>query len=125
MENNGTVYLNAGNIRGDFSTIAEGRKMDSSFIMKDGYTYNWSSFAPTMGVKVKVNTTTDGDTNTQTSGTYSWNAEQIGELFHFFRTDGYQIHIEQLQQESEYLRSIHERMFQRLHHERFLQEFLP
>jgi hypothetical protein len=79
MENNGTVYLNAGNIRGDFSTIAEGRKMDSSFIMKDGYTYNWSSFAPTMGVKVKVNTTTDGDTNTQTSGTYSWNAEQIGE----------------------------------------------
>jgi len=80
MENSGTVYINKGNLRGDFSTIAEGRKMDSSFIMKDGYTYNWSSFAPTMGVKMKVDMNAEnGNTNTQTSGTYSWNAEQIGE----------------------------------------------
>ncbi len=75
----GTVYMNEGKLRGEFSTVAEGRKMDSSFIMKEGYTYNWSSMIP-MGVKVKIpDTSATPNTSTNTSGTYSWNAEQIGE----------------------------------------------
>jgi len=79
FESTGTVYMNEGKLRGEFSTVAEGRKMDSSFIMKEGYTYNWSSIVP-MGVKVKIpEKGMTGDINTNTSGTYSWNAEQIGE----------------------------------------------
>ena len=78
MENSGTVYMNAGNLRGDFNTIAEGRKVDSSFIIKDGYTYNWSTLAP-MGVKVKIQINETADTNAPARSTYSWNAEQIGD----------------------------------------------
>lgn len=77
FDSTGTVYMNAGNIRGDFSTVAEGRTMNSYFVMKDGYTYNWSDLAP-MGVKIKIDM--DGrNANAEASGTYSWNAEQIGE----------------------------------------------
>lgn len=79
FENSGTVYINKGNIRGDFSTVAEGQKMDSSFIQKDGYTYNWSSAAPNMGVKIAVTTNTESGTDAQMQGTYSWDAKQIGD----------------------------------------------
>lgn len=79
FENSGTVYINKGNIRGDFSTVAEGRKIDSSFIQKDNYTYNWSSEAPNMGVKVAVVTNTESNTDAQMQGTYSWDAKQIGD----------------------------------------------
>ncbi|MDQ3075947.1 MAG: hypothetical protein M3Q34_02370 [bacterium] len=78
MENSGTIYMNNGMMRGEFSTIAEGQPMDSSFIMKDGYAYNWSSTLPSMGVKVKVLTSAD-DNGREAKETYTWNAEQIGE----------------------------------------------
>lgn len=71
VDNGGTVYIDSGNIRGDFSTIAEGRTMQSSFLMKDGYTYNWSG---AMGVKMKV-----GDISPEAQATYSWNAGQVGD----------------------------------------------
>lgn len=80
FENTGTVYINGENISGNYNTVAEGRKIDTSFIMRDGYSYTWSSMAPNMGFKVKVDTTNagaDGDATTQ--GTYSWNAKQIGD----------------------------------------------
>jgi len=77
IESNGTIYMNGGNMRGDFNTIAEGRNMNSSFIMMGGYTYNWSNLAP-MGVKVKVDMD-GGNSSAEASGTYSWNAEQIGD----------------------------------------------
>lgn len=80
FENTGTVYINGENISGNYNTVAEGRKIDTSFILRDGYSYTWSSMAPNMGFKVKVDTTNagaDGDASTQ--GTYSWNAKQIGD----------------------------------------------
>lgn len=79
MENNGTVYVDAGNIRGEYATVAEGRNIQTSFIMKDGYSYTWSSMAPNMGFKVKVDTTTGTNTDASTQGTYSWDAKQIGD----------------------------------------------
>ncbi len=79
FENSGTVYINKGNIRGDFSSVAEGRKIDSSFIQKDDYTYNWSSATPNMGVKIAVTTNTESATDAQMQGTYSWDAKQIGD----------------------------------------------
>ncbi|MFN4181257.1 MAG: hypothetical protein ACK4FA_00980 [Candidatus Paceibacteria bacterium] len=79
MENSGVVYIDGARIRGEFDTIVEGKNMHSSFIMKDGFAYNWSDLYP-MGAKVKVDTSaTSSDSNTSTSGTYTWNADQIGE----------------------------------------------
>ncbi len=79
MDNSGTVYIDGERIRGDFTTIAEGRKMDTSFIFREGYSYTWSSALPNTGFKMKVEKTATGDTKADTSGTYSWNAEQIGD----------------------------------------------
>lgn len=78
MENNGTVYVSGSNVRGEFSTIAEGRTMETSFISKDGWMYNWSSALPNMGFKAKI-VTSAPPTSTDTSGNYSWNANQIGD----------------------------------------------
>ncbi len=79
MENSGVVYLDGARIRGEFDSVVEGKNMHSSFIMKDGFAYNWSDLYP-MGAKVKVNTeTANGDASTTTSGTYTWNADQIGQ----------------------------------------------
>ncbi|HEV7702226.1 MAG TPA: hypothetical protein VGO63_02165 [Candidatus Paceibacterota bacterium] len=72
FENSGVVYMSGGKIRGDFSTIAEGRPIDSSFVVKDGYTYMWSSALPTMGFKVKVNA------DATASGEYNWQ-EGVGD----------------------------------------------
>lgn len=79
MENSGTVYINGGNISGEYSTIAEGKNIQTSFMMKDGYSYTWSSSFPTMGFKVKIPTEAEVNTNANTQGTYSWNADQIGD----------------------------------------------
>lgn len=79
MENSGTVYINGVNISGEYSTIAEGKNIQTSFIMKDGYSYTWSSSFPSMGFKVKIPAETEGNTNANAQGTYSWNADQIGD----------------------------------------------
>ncbi len=78
FENSGTVYLDKGNVRGEFTTIAEGRTLDTMFIARDGYTYIWSSALPNTGFKTKLAAKTD-TTGTDVSGTYSWNADQIGD----------------------------------------------
>lgn len=77
FDNTGTVYLSDGNMRGEFSTVAEGKTMDTSFIFKDEYMYSWSSALPNMGFKMKVDPTVDAGSDA--SGTYSWNADQIGD----------------------------------------------
>lgn len=75
FENTGTVYMEGGNLSGSFTTVAEGRNMESYFIMKDGYMYNWSSFAPTMGIKIKA----QANGQAESKDTYSWSTEQIGD----------------------------------------------
>ena len=79
FENSGTVYINGAQMRGEFSTIAEGRNVDTTFIVTDGYTYSWSSMLPNMGFKMKINPGTNGGGSADTSGTYSFNSEQIGD----------------------------------------------
>lgn len=83
MDTQGTVYMNEGMVRAEFSTIIQGQKMDTTMISREGYTYSWSSMMPNMGYKVKIDTTAKPsaatDTKAQTSGSYSWNAEQIGD----------------------------------------------
>lgn len=78
MTSKGTVYINGSNIRGEFNTSAQGMNVDSNFIMKDGYSYSWSSMMAGQGFKVAVNQNTTGS-GAGTSGQYSFNSEQIGD----------------------------------------------
>lgn len=75
FESKGTVYIKNGDMSGEFSTIAEGRDVKSYIIMKDGYMYTWSSASPQFGAKMAVKT----DNSINTSGTYSWDPQQIGD----------------------------------------------
>ena len=59
-------------------TTYAGQKVDTAFIVRDGYSYTWTSMMPTMGFKVKV-AASAGDTGAQASGSYAWNAETIGD----------------------------------------------
>ncbi len=79
MEMKGTVYINGDMVRGEYAMQVQGMNVDSNMVVRDGYTYSWSSMMPT-GYKSKIvapEETTNPDTGT--SGTYSWNAEQIGD----------------------------------------------
>jgi hypothetical protein len=78
IESKGTVYVNGGNVRGDFKTSVSGMNIDTMFLTKDGYSYSWSSMMPGKGYKAKV-TASGGGTGAGTSGQYSFNAEQIGD----------------------------------------------
>jgi hypothetical protein len=78
-ESQGTTYINGDLIRAEYNTKTQGMNIDTSLIVRDGYTYTWTSFAPTMGFKSKVTTGGMEDGSTGTSGTYSFNAEQIGD----------------------------------------------
>ncbi len=88
VESKGTVYIANGaegakiserNIRGEFKTTVKNLEVDTNFITKDGFSYTWSSMMPNVGYKVKVEEGKTGDTNTNTSGTYSFDATQIGD----------------------------------------------
>ncbi len=70
FENSGTVYVSEGKISGEYSTVAEGKTMKSSFILRDGYSYMWTP-GTSMGFKVK--------NSTEANGAYSWKAEQVGD----------------------------------------------
>ncbi len=74
----GTVYLNDGLMRGEYSTAVQGQNIDATIIVRDGFAHTWTSMSPTMGFKSKI--VEDPETgSTGTAGTYSYNADQIGE----------------------------------------------
>ncbi len=79
IESKGTVYINNGNIRGDFNTSVSGMNIDTFFIVKDSFTYTWSSMMQGKGFKAPVSAGGSGDASAGTSGQYSFNAEQIGD----------------------------------------------
>jgi hypothetical protein len=78
IESKGTLYVAGDLLRGDFKTTVSGMAIDSTFVMRDGYNYSWTSLSPTVGFKVKV-ATPQGNVENKISGNYSWNAEQVGE----------------------------------------------
>lgn len=78
IESKGKVYLNNGMINGEFNTTVSGISIDTYLIVRDGFTYTWSSMLQGTGFKAKVVESTNTNTDTKTSGQYSFNAEQIG-----------------------------------------------
>lgn len=79
VQTEGTTYMSGGMIRGEYSTKVQGMDVNSTMIVRDGYTYSWTSMMPNTGFKVKVAANATGDTSAPTSGSYSFNAEQIGD----------------------------------------------
>ncbi len=76
----GTVYLSKGLIRGEFNSKVQNLSIDTGFIVRDGYTYTWTSMMPKFGFKTKVDAEVKAaDTSTRTQGSYSFNAEKIGD----------------------------------------------
>jgi hypothetical protein len=76
----GTVFINGDKIHADYNIAVQGMTIDSSMTVRDGYSYTWSSMMPGTGYKSKVVTSSDTSVGgTDTSGTYAWNAEQIGD----------------------------------------------
>jgi hypothetical protein len=79
METKGTTYINDGMIRGEYNTKVQNMNVDSTMIVRDGYTYSWTSVMPTTGFKAKVAEVVGGDAVAGPSGQYSFNATQIGD----------------------------------------------
>jgi len=75
----GVVYLDGGMIRGEYNTVAQGMSIDSTLIVRDGYTYSWTSMVPSVGFKAKTATDNKTDGELEAAGSYSFNAEQIGD----------------------------------------------
>lgn len=78
-ETKGITYISGGMINGEYSTSVQGMNITSNVIVRDGYTYSWSSMMPGAGFKSKVVANTEANNNAGMSGTYSFNAEQIGD----------------------------------------------
>ncbi len=74
----GTTYLHQGMIRGEYSTSIQNMNIDATVIVRDGYAHSWTSIAPTMGFKSKV-VTDEATGSLGTTGTYSYNTDQIGD----------------------------------------------
>lgn len=74
----GIVYLNDGLMRGEYSTTVQGKNIDATVIVRDGYAHTWTSMSSTMGFKSKI--VEDPETGSAgTTGTYSYSADQIGD----------------------------------------------
>lgn len=78
LETKGTVYAYKGMMKGEFNTEAYGKTIQTDFVLRDGYTYTWTSAAPSMGFKVTV-ATPAGANVAPASGQIGFNAETIGD----------------------------------------------
>lgn len=73
MNDEGTVYVSNGNMKGSFDTVAEGKKLTTSFIIKDGFSYTWSS-SDQIGVKMPIRIAERHEEDA-----YAWSPDQVGE----------------------------------------------
>ncbi len=78
IDSQGVVYLRSGMIRGEFTSTVGGQSITSTMITKGGYTYTWTSVMPTSGFKIKAQSQVSS-ASSSVQGSYSWNAEQIGD----------------------------------------------
>ncbi len=78
-ETKGSIYVDNGMVSGTYNTTVQGIAMTSNVLVKDGYSYSWSSMLPGQGFKAKVVSDTSASSGASASGSYSWNANQIGD----------------------------------------------
>lgn len=74
----GTTYVSDGMVSGQYDIKLQGVNMTSNVIVRDGYSYSWTSIMPSAGFKAKI--VPDGDNpGASASGNYSWNANMVGD----------------------------------------------
>lgn len=78
IDTQATAYMSNGMLRNEANTKVAGFSVDTYIIVRDGYSYTWSSMTPTSGFKSKV-TAGVSDASAGTSGTFTFNAEQVGD----------------------------------------------
>lgn len=78
MTTNGTVYIHDKNVEANFMISIAGQNISTNMIVRDGYTYTWTSAEKGIGHKTKMVTTTSGGAGAPT-GTYTWNGSQVGD----------------------------------------------
>lgn len=78
LEMKGTVYAYKGMMNGEFKTEAYGKTIQTDFVLRDGYTYTWTSAAPNIGFKAKAAVPV-GTNVAPASGQIGFNAETIGD----------------------------------------------
>lgn len=79
MTTNGVVYLDNGKVKAEFAVSVAGQSLSTSMIIRDGYSYTWTSNSPTKGFKTKIATGGQGDSSTGPKGTITWDGSQIGD----------------------------------------------
>jgi hypothetical protein len=79
MTTNGTVYLDEGKVKADFAVSVAGQSINTSMIVRDGYSYTWTSNSPTKGFKTKIAGSATGSGSSSPKGTYTWDGSQIGD----------------------------------------------
>lgn len=76
----GITYMHGGQIRAEYKTSVNGMFFDTNFIVRDGYSFTWSSLAPNMGFKSKLATTgVPATPGASASGNISFNMEDVGD----------------------------------------------
>lgn len=73
----GTMFVDKGLMRGMFETETQGVKVSSNILVREGFTYTWSSTMP-QGIKMAVKKD-EGGVDTSTSGANSWNVDDVGD----------------------------------------------
>jgi hypothetical protein len=79
VEANGVVYVNDTRVSAEYDANVQGMQVKTNLIVKDDYTYSWSSVMPGTGIKVKVNKPDVPITSTAMSAQYGFNADMIGD----------------------------------------------
>lgn len=72
----GKIFMGNGMMRGDYVTKENGVNVYSDFIVRDGYTYTWSSLTPTAGIKVAIPVVGSSDITVNTS---SFDVSQVSD----------------------------------------------
>lgn len=75
----GITYMDGGMIRGEYNISTQGMSITSTLIVRDGYTYTWTSMAPGMGFKARVVEQEAISEKAGMSGTYAFDAKEIGD----------------------------------------------
>ena len=66
-------------IRGEYSTKIQNMDVASTIIVRDDYTYSWTSALPNTGFKIKMDANATGSASVNNPSSYGFNAEQIGD----------------------------------------------
>jgi hypothetical protein len=81
IDTTGTVYMDKGQVRGDWNTSYVGQMMDTHFIVRDNTTYVWSSAMKGTGYKFANDASVQAGNNMSASGSIPPPSymEQIGD----------------------------------------------